>query len=118
MRCHDCLKPIASGAEADKRIETRAVTVYAPPTGEPVPTPFGVGMAAGPLSAGEGWPLLYVEHSKCYHSRTRAQARQASKLAERQADPGFTEHEARDWREPVTMDLEELLPDESDGSAG
>lgn len=123
MRCHVCLKPIQRGAEEAKRIETRSVPQM-PPTaasaGVSLSVHFGEGMKAGTLADGSMWPLEYAEHSKCYHARTRREQRQARITADRAADPGHQEHEDRDWRDPRTLEIEDMLTDgrDNDGVGG
>lgn len=109
MRCNDCQTLIRPGMEQAKRIETRLV-----PSGdgeELEEVPFGKGMKAGDLSEGERYPLVKAEHSKCFHARRNREDRQAAKEQEKAADPGHVVHEDRDWRDPTTAEIEELLPD-------
>jgi hypothetical protein len=108
MRCHSCKQPITSGMEERKRIETRTIGPGA--TGV-----SGVGMK---VTLAAGWmlgPLLFVEHSKCYHARTRAAERSGRIADRRAADPGHQVHEDRDWRDPRTLEIEDMLPHDGVG---
>lgn len=101
MICFFCHRPIR-GAELGDRYEWRKVN--------------GIALIHGkgefPLKGAKG-QLVKLSHGKCYH----AYKKQLQLSEAKAADPSSQPRPDTDWREPVTLDVEDLSSrDEGDGS--
>lgn len=113
MKCGDCLQEIKRGLEERKRVE------FHRQPDESVKV-FGVNMPDGSLEQAIG-KLIRAEHQKCYWAHKNKETRTAAaevratealdaKRAERADDPGHHERAEQDWRDPTTVEIEELTP--------
>lgn len=106
MICFFCSRPITKYQMAD-RVEVWRQ--YSKITGEKFGVFGNTPGADGTLREATGW-FQRAYHSKCWLAEKRRKALQAAK----DADPSAHQGDGADWREPVTAEVEDFRPRESD----
>jgi hypothetical protein len=104
MICHFCTKPISDAA---RRVEVHVQ--LNPSRGSEYKVYGNVPLADGRLADAWG-PLAMVFHNKCWLAFDRRRKLREAK----DADPSAQQGDGADWREPVTAEVEDFRPRESD----
>ena len=106
MKCFFCTNLIGRNQEADRVEVWRS---FSKVTGESFKVYGRVPGADGTLKQATGW-FVRVYHHKCWLAEKRRKALADAKAA----DPSAHQGDSADWREPVTAEVEDIRPRESD----